>query len=125
MGAMVYKGYAARVEYDAKDRIFVGHLAGIKDIVAFHGTTVDELETRFRESVDNYLEISEKAGLKPQKSYSGKLVLRMPPEVHARCAMMAQAHGKSLNQWVTEVLEQEVSVPTNPSLKKGLEGRGG
>jgi predicted HicB family RNase H-like nuclease len=110
MSAMVYKGYAARVEYDANDRIFVGRLAGITDIVVFDGSTVDELEQRFKESVDHYLEISEKEGVKPQKPYSGKLILRMPPEVHARCAMMAQAHGKSLNQWVTEVLEQEVSV---------------
>lgn len=107
--AMTYKGYAARVEYDANDRIFVGHLAGINDIVAFHGATVDELEIRFRESVDNYLEISKKAGVKPQKPYSGKLILRMPPEIHARCAMLAQAHKKSLNQWVVDVLEHEIS----------------
>jgi len=37
MNAMKYKGYAARIEYDAHDRIFVGHLVGIRDIVGFHG----------------------------------------------------------------------------------------
>jgi predicted HicB family RNase H-like nuclease len=31
-------------------------------------------------------------------------MLRLPPEVHARAAMMAAAHGKSLNQWAAEVL---------------------
>ena len=37
MNAMTYKGYAARVEFDAEDHIFVGHIIGIRDIVSFHG----------------------------------------------------------------------------------------
>ncbi len=59
---MKYKNYVARIEYDEVDRIFVGHSAGIKDIVGFHGSTVDELEKAFREAVDNYLAISEETG---------------------------------------------------------------
>lgn len=113
MSVMTYKGYAARIDYDPEDRIFVGRLTGITDIVGFHGTTVDELEESFRKTVDGYLELSKKAGVKPQKPYSGRLVLRMPPEVHARCAMMAEANKKSLNQWVVDVLEQEVSAPAD------------
>jgi predicted HicB family RNase H-like nuclease len=50
---MIYNGYVARVEYDNEDRIFVGHLAGIRDIVGFHGSSVDELETAFHEAVDH------------------------------------------------------------------------
>lgn len=107
MSVMTYKGYVARVEYDAGDHIFVGRLAGIEDIVGFHGETVDELEEGFRKTVEGYIELSEKAGVKPQKPYSGKLVLRMPPQMHARCAMLADAHGKSINQWMVEVLEQQ------------------
>jgi len=33
-------------------------------------------------------------------------MLRIPPEVHARAAMMAKAHGMSLNQWAAEVLSK-------------------
>ncbi len=44
MNTIKYKGYAARIEFDADDRIFVGHLAGIRDIVGFHGSSVEELE---------------------------------------------------------------------------------
>ena len=36
--------------------------------------------------------------------YSGKILLRVAPEVHARAALTAEAQGKSLNQWVAEVL---------------------
>lgn len=65
---MVYKGYAAKVEYDAHDHIFVGRLIGIKDIVVFDGSTVEALERRFKESVDHYLMASEKLGVPPQKT---------------------------------------------------------
>lgn len=74
---MTYKGYAARVEFDAEDRIFVGHIIGIRDIVGFHGETVNELEIAFHEAVDDYLAACEKLGQKPDKPYSGKLLLRV------------------------------------------------
>jgi predicted HicB family RNase H-like nuclease len=106
MNAMKYRGYAALIEYDEHDRIFVGHLAGIKDIVGFHGTTVDELESAFHESVDNYISISEETGRAAQKSYSGKLMLRVTPDIHAAVATAAQIHGKSINQWASDVLNQ-------------------
>ncbi len=106
MNMMKYRGYAALIEYDEDDRIFVGHLAGIKDIVGFHGTTVDELESAFHESVDNYISISEETGRVVQKSYSGKLMLRVSPDTHAAVATAAQINGKSINQWVSEILDQ-------------------
>lgn len=101
---MVYKGYAARIEFDAEDRVIVGHIAGIRDIIGFHGSSVEEVETAFHEAVDDYLAACEKLGQPPNKPYSGKLMLRVPPEVHAHAAMMAEAHGKSLNQWAVDVL---------------------
>jgi hypothetical protein len=68
---MEYKSYIASVEYDAHDRILVGHLVGIDAIVGFHGATIDELEQHFKESVDHYLEISEREGLVAQKPCIG------------------------------------------------------
>ena len=56
MHTMQYRGYTARIEFDEDDRIFVGHIADIEAIVGFHGTTVDELEHAFHESVDAYKE---------------------------------------------------------------------
>lgn len=105
MNAMTYRGYAARIEYDPEDRIFVGRLAGIKDIAVFHGTTVDELETAFHETVDHYLEVSERTGRPAQKPYSGRLLLRVEPETHAAMAVAAELAGASLNQWAARVLK--------------------
>jgi len=110
MNMMKYKGYAALIEYDEDDRIFVGHLAGIKDIVGFHGTTVDELENAFHESVDSYILISEETGRAAQKPYSGKLMLRVSPDIHAAVATTAQLRGKSINQWAAEVLDQATHI---------------
>ena len=110
MNMMKYKGYLARIEYDEEDRIFVGHLAGIQDIVGFHGITVDELEAAFHESVDNYIAISEETGRPVQKPYSGKLMLRVSPDVHAAVATAAEVHGKSINQWVSDVLDEAADI---------------
>ena len=104
MKAMTYRGYAARIEYSDEDGCFVGHVAGIRDVVGFHGESVTELRAAFVEAVEDYLVTCEKAGISSQKPYSGKLMLRIPPELHAQVAMRAEASGKSLNQWATEAL---------------------
>ena len=110
MSAMKYKGYVARVEYDAEDRIFFGRLAGIEDIISFHGSSVDELEAAFQESVDDYIDHSERMGLPAQKPYSGKLMLRIDPEVHSNVARAAYVQGKSINQWAAEVLGKAAQI---------------
>jgi predicted HicB family RNase H-like nuclease len=106
MSTMTYKGYAARIEYSDEDACFIGRIAGIKDVIGFHAESVTELRTAFQEAVDDYLATCDKVGRAPQKPYSGKLMLRVPPEVHARAAMMAEAHGLSLNQWAADVLSK-------------------
>lgn len=101
---MTHKGYTARVEYDPRDDIFVGRVPGIEDRITFHGATVAKLRRDFGAAVDHYLADCGARRRAPQKPYSGKILLRVPPEVHARAAMTAEAQGKSLNQWAVEVL---------------------
>ena len=108
MKTMMHKGYAARIEYSDEDGCFVGHIAGIRDVVGFHGESVAELRTAFEEAVDDYLETYEKLGRKPQKTYSGKLMLRISPDIHAAVGTAAETSGKSINQWVAEILSQTV-----------------
>lgn len=103
---MTYKGYSARVEFDAEDRLFVGHLAGVRDIVGFHGASVAELEAAFHEAVDDYLAACKKLGQEPNKPFSGRVMLRLPPELHARASARATVEGVSFNQWATNVLER-------------------
>ena len=104
MNTMTHKGYAARIEYSDEDRCFIGHIAGINDIVGFHGDSVAQLRTAFEEAVEDYIETCEKLNRPPQKPYSGNLMLRLPPEVHAAIAIAAEVSGKSINQWATDTL---------------------
>ena len=106
INVLEYKGYQAVIVFDPDDEIFVGHLAGIDDIIGFHGTTVKELKAAFHESVDDYVETCRKIGKPPQKPYSGKVMFRIDPQVHAKAALAAQSKGISLNQWAEEVLDK-------------------
>lgn len=106
---MRFKGYTARIEYSDEDACFVGHLAGISDVVGFHADTVTRLRSAFEEAVEDYLEACDKVGRSPQKPYSGKLLLRVPPELHAKVSIAAKTSGKSLNQWATEALDHAVN----------------
>ncbi|WP_197978098.1 type II toxin-antitoxin system HicB family antitoxin [Rhizobium sp. CFBP 8752] len=101
---MTYKGYSARIDYDDEDGILFGQIAGIRDGVGFHADNVDGLRNAFREAVDDYLETCARIGKDPQKPYSGKVMFRIDPEVHARAARAAELSGKSLNEWAGEVL---------------------
>jgi predicted HicB family RNase H-like nuclease len=108
MNTMTHRGYTARIEFDERDSIFVGRILGIRAIISFHGETVQELRTEFELAVNDYLADCAERGLSPEKPASGKLLLRVPPETHSRALVLAQAAGKSLNQWATEILQQAV-----------------
>ena len=105
MKPMTYKGYAARIGYSDEDELLIGRVVGIRDIITFHGNSVDEIRAAFQEAIDFYLETCAERGEKPNKPYSGKLLVRMPIETHEAVATMADVSGKSINQWIVETLE--------------------
>ena len=104
MNAMSYKGFQARVEFDSEDEIFSGRIAGIEDVIGFHGDSVAALKAAFQEAVDDYVETCARIGKAPQKPYSGKVMFRIDPETHRKAVIAAELSGKSLNQWAEEVL---------------------
>ncbi|MBN1318734.1 MAG: type II toxin-antitoxin system HicB family antitoxin [Anaerolineales bacterium] len=108
MNTMIYKNYAAKIEYSDEDKCFIGHIAGISDVVGFHGESVSELRLAFEEAVDDYLETCDLLNRPPQKAYSGKLMLRVPPDIHAAVAIAAEISGKSINEWATEKITDAV-----------------
>lgn len=99
-----HKGYSAKIEFDAEDRIFFGRIADIEDGIGFHADTVDDLVAAFEKAVDDYLETCAKIGKAPDKPYSGKVMLRVHPDVHQKAALAAKLAGKSLNQFGEEAL---------------------
>ncbi|MEP9318283.1 type II toxin-antitoxin system HicB family antitoxin [Pseudomonas sp. LABIM340] len=108
MTPMKYQGYAARIEYSDDDGLFIGHIAGIRDVIGFHGESVSELRVAFEEAVDDYLATCEKLGREPQRPFSGKLSLRLDPQLHAQVAIKAELSNQSINQWVVDRLGEAV-----------------
>ena len=106
MNTLTYRGHTATVEFDSEDMILTGCIAGLNDVIGFHAETPAELLAAFHEAVDDYLETCAKLGKQPEKAYSGKVMFRVPPELHARVALAAKLAGKSLNQWGEAVLER-------------------
>ena len=106
MNTMNHRGYTAKIEFDERDNIFVGRVLGLRTMISFHGETVAELRAAFEIAIDEFLRDCKEQGVRPEKPASGKLMLRVPPEVHSAALVAARAAGKSLNQWACEILEE-------------------
>ena len=106
MNTMKHNGYTARIEFDERDNIFVGRVLGVRTIISFHGETVAELRGEFETAIDDYLLDCTEQGIVPEKPASGKIMLRVPPEIHGAALVAAKASGKSLNQWAAEALKK-------------------
>jgi predicted HicB family RNase H-like nuclease len=101
---MKYKGYEAVVEFDPEDRIFFGRVVGTRDVIAFDGQTVDELEASFQAVIDEYLADCERLEKSPDKPCSGRFNLRISPELHRQAVLKAEVEGVSLNTLVEQAL---------------------
>lgn len=104
MNTITYKGYTAAVEFDGEDGILVGRVLGIRDVIDCEGKSVAEVEKDFRAAIDSYLKACRQTGKKPDKPRSGKMLLRLPPEVHAGLAHVAETTGQSANQLVVDAV---------------------
>jgi len=95
-----YKGYIGTIEFSAEDRVFYGKLQGINDLVTFEGTSVDELESAFKEAVSDYIETCKSLNKTPEKTYKGTFNVRIPKELHQQTALLAAKKGLNLNEVV-------------------------
>ena len=103
---MTYRGYAAHMDFDTEDKIIVGRVVDIDDIITFHGTSVAEFESAFKTAVDGYIHACEQLGQTADKPASGRLMLRVNPAVHAAAVKASARSGQSLNKWAEKVLSQ-------------------
>lgn len=52
--ALEYKDFIGSVRYSAVDDLFYGKLEGIDDLVVFRGDNVKELNSAFKQAVEDY-----------------------------------------------------------------------
>ena len=101
---MKHIGYTAHIEYDDEAGLFHGEVIDLRDVITFEGRSVTELRKAFRDSVDDYLQFCEERGEEPDRPFSGRLMVRLPPQLHRDIYTRARQEGKSLNQFIADRL---------------------
>lgn len=101
---MTYKGYMGDLEVDEEAGELFGVVLGLRDVVTFVGSTVEEARKSFEESIDVYLRSCAESGKDPDKPFSGKLLIRIPPTIHRHLALIARARKASLNDVIVASL---------------------
>ena len=109
MNTMTLDGYNAKIEYDAELDLFRGEILGLNGGADFYGKNPKELRSEFKKSLQIFLEVCREKGIEPRRNYSGKFNLRIPPELHEKLAIAAQAEGKSINTLAQEALRDCVA----------------
>ena len=67
---MEYKGYFGSVQYSDDDEVFCGKVAFIRSLISYEGESVKELKQAFCEAVDDYLELCQQNGKRPEGTWS-------------------------------------------------------
>jgi len=110
MSATIRHGdFVAIVEYEPEEKLFHGRVVNTRDVIDFWANRADEVEQEFETSIREYLDACREEGIEPEKPYSGKFQARLGEELHRKVATAAALSGKSMNEWIAEVLDKEVS----------------
>jgi predicted HicB family RNase H-like nuclease len=102
-----YQDYRAEFGFDADSNLLHGRVIGINAVVDFYGKDVDELKREFKTSIEAYVDYCRKLGVKPEKTWTGKLTLRPTEEQRRRYSVAAAIAHKSLNAWMVDILDRE------------------
>jgi predicted HicB family RNase H-like nuclease len=89
---MKFGEYDAVISYDPEIQMFRG----------------ENLRKEGETSLKVFLDYAKEKNIEPKKQCSGKLVLRLKPEIHQKYKLLAAAKNVSLNQLLNETLEKAV-----------------
>ena len=106
---MVIDGYQAIIEYDRATNKLHGRFVGLNGSPDFYSRDVEHLRAEGAVVLRVFFDSCEELGIEPEKQYSGKFNVRISSDLHARAAAAAATSGKSLNQWVSDCLEEHTA----------------
>jgi predicted HicB family RNase H-like nuclease len=118
---MTYKDYFGSVNFSEEDEVFHGKIEFIKALITYEGTDVKSLKKAFHEAVDDYLEICEAQGRKPEKIFKGSFNIRIKPELHRQISIMAAEKDINVNKFISDILEASVKNSSNISSQTTLQ----
>lgn len=102
---MEYKGYCGSVKYSNEDGLLHGKIEFIRDLIAYQGKSVIEIERNFKGSVDDYLLTCKKVKKEPDRPFKGSFNIRMPEDLHRDAYFYAVNNNISLNEVVTKAVK--------------------
>ena len=104
--------YLKVVEWSEEDQCYVGTSPGLL-IGGVHGKNQEKVFQELCVVMDDAIEHLQREGkpLPPEtanKIFSGKIALRLSPELHKKLAIKAKQHGESINSFIKEQLEKSI-----------------
>ena len=111
---MKHKGYIGDAMVDLDAGVIRGRVIGLKDVITFQGETVEDARAAFVDSVEDYLAFCAERGEKPEKPFSGKILLRLDPNLHRELSLTAEKTGQSINALVVEAVTKTWGTLTVP-----------
>ena len=104
--AMKFGDYSAVISFDPEIQMFRGEFIGLNGGADFYADSIENLRKEGEISLRVFLDFAKEKNISPKKQFSGKLVLRLKPEIHRKYSLLASAKNMSLNQLLNETLEK-------------------
>ena len=112
MSTKISDKYLKIVEWSDEDNCYIGTSPGLFD-GGVHGQDETEVFKELCEVIEDTISIMKKSG-KPlpkataSKKFSGKIALRISPELHKAVAIKAMQEGESINKLIQHKLETAI-----------------
>ena len=116
-----YKGFIAKLRIDDEENMIYGEVIGVRTVLTCAGRSIAEIKKSFRSVVDAYLGFCAAQGIEPEKRWKGKLSFRpRSDEMRVMMQRKAIAAGKSVNEWLNQVVERELAASIFPDAQQGM-----
>jgi len=106
---MTIQGVDAVIQFDSDIGLFRGEFTGLNGGADFYAADVEGLQREGEASLRVFLDMCAHDGVEPFAKSSGRLMLRLPPELHAKAATAAKAAGISLNSMIEQAIRHEIA----------------
>ena len=105
---MKFGEYDAVIHFDPEIDMFRGEFVGLNGSADFYADSIEKLRHEGEISLRVFLDFAKEKNIQPKKPLSGKLVLRLKPEIHRKYKLLASSKNISLNKLLNDTLEKAV-----------------
>ena len=103
---MQIRGYTAVVDFDPDIEHFRGEFLGLRGGVEFYAPSRETLPREGERCLEIFLAMCAQDGVSPGRTFSGRIEVNIPPELHEHLACLAEASGLSFEDWLREYLKK-------------------